>query len=334
MKIIYNPNRYSQQRQNEKPVDIYPVHLAMEATYYKNQLKDVYWNPPLSEIDFIIKNNYETRIISEPEGLPFCDLPIPARGWTGAFEKKYQRYGNYKYHPATHMMAALDCWYAKCTFCDWAKKYPNVQTRSVSHVLEEVELCQMMGFKEIFDDSGTFPYGKWLETFCNERRKKKKIVIGCNMRISSPKQRPDFGLMKEAGFRMVLFGVESFNQITLDRLNKGIKATDIIPCIRNASLKGLDPHVALMVGYPWESLEEEMHTINLVKYMLIKGYAKTAQVSIYNTPEEKGIDRGTKHKIYNCAFSPEFWIRKLIDIKNLKDFLYLLKCIKKGVIRD
>jgi hypothetical protein len=77
-----------------------------------------------------------------------------------------------------------------------------------------------------------------------------------------------------------------------------------------------------------------MNTINHVKWLLRKGYAKTAQVSVYSVPGQLPIDRGTKHKIYDVAYSPEFWLNKLKDIHNLADFIYLLKGIKKGVCRD
>lgn len=36
--------------------------------------------------------------------------------------------------------------------------------RSVDHVLEEIDNCISLGFRELFDDAGTIPHKKgWLE---------------------------------------------------------------------------------------------------------------------------------------------------------------------------
>jgi len=43
MRILYLPNSYSQQRQREKPANIYPVRMAMEAEWYRKQGHEVYW---------------------------------------------------------------------------------------------------------------------------------------------------------------------------------------------------------------------------------------------------------------------------------------------------
>ena len=58
--------------------------------------------------------------------------------------------------------------------------------------------------------------------------------------------------MKKAGFRMLLFGIESGSQATLDRLNKGTTIDGIMNECRVPREEGLEPHITIMVGYPWE----------------------------------------------------------------------------------
>lgn len=331
MKILYLPSKYSQQRQTEKAIWIYPVLMAMEATYYLNRGEEVFWGTKDDpNIMKLIEERHFDKIILEPEDLPFCDLPMPDRIHTGAFDKKYQQNGNYKYRPGTHMMAARDCWYAKCSFCQWAKRYPHCETRSIESVLKELITCQSLGFREVFDDSGTFPVGLWLKNFCVQRIKLglNKIPFSCNMRIGSG---CEYSLMKRAGFRMLLYGIESANQYTLNRLKKGIKNEEIIPEIKEAAKQGLEPHIAVMFGYPWENEKEEYKTLKLVHYLLRKGYAKTAQASLYNVPGNKANDRGYVKKIYDVARSPEFWFHKILSLRSKDDFVYLLRSIKKGL---
>ena len=156
------------------------------------------------------------------------------------------------------------------------------------------------------------------------------MPFSCNMRIGSG---CDYELMKQAGFRMILYGIESINQKTLDRLKKGINADEIEPEIKEAAKQGLEVHLAYMSGYPWESEKEEIKTLKFVHKMLRKGYAKTAQVSLYKVPGEKSIDRGLTKKLYSVALYPDFWIRKIMDLKSWDDCVYLLRSIKKGLWR-
>lgn len=335
MRSLYLPNRYSQQRQRQKPVDIYPVHLAMEATYKMRCGHEVHWeNDPLKQahiIQDIMKGNVRyDEILEVPQGIEFLSLPIPCRISTNAFDKRYQVYGNYKYHPATHMMAAVGCWHGRCSFCvENNKKYI---ARPIGHVSEEVDICNRMGIREIFDDSGTFPIGDWLEGFCSRMiAKPYKMVLGCNMRIQNV---TDFSMMKAAGFRMILVGIESANQRTLDKINKGVKEDEIIPFFKKAAAAGLEPHIAVMFGYPWESKEEETKTLKLVHYLLRKGYAKTAQASIYSVPGVSSCDRGFVRRIYEAGFYPDFWINKIKDVRRWEDLLYVFKGIRKAIVND
>jgi len=105
--------------------------------------------------------------------------------------RKEHLFGNYKFHPATHMMASNLCWWGKCSFCVDTLKLEQgepQQNRSVAHVMEEIEYLVKNNYKEVFDDSGTFPIGVgqiWLNTFCNEMIRSgfnKKIKIGCNLK--------------------------------------------------------------------------------------------------------------------------------------------------------
>ena len=93
--------------------------------------------------------------------------------------------------------------------------------RTPESLLDEVEMLHTRyGIREIFDDTGTFPCGEWLHEFCNgmvERDLAFKIRIGCNMRFGALKEE-DYKLMGKAGFRFILYGLESANQNTLDRL--------------------------------------------------------------------------------------------------------------------
>jgi radical SAM superfamily enzyme YgiQ (UPF0313 family) len=173
--------------------------------------------------------------------------------------------------------------------CSWTTLFPQFSLRSVDNCLKEVEQLINLGVKEIFDDTGTFPAGKWLTDFCKGMIKKgynKKIKIGCNLRFGVL-QKKDYQLMQKAGFRFLLFGLESANQKTLDKLNKGIKVNQVekeLQLIKQLSTPGveskLEPHITCMIGYPWETKKQAQNTINLVKNFFKKGLLSSLQATI------------------------------------------------------
>jgi anaerobic magnesium-protoporphyrin IX monomethyl ester cyclase len=325
MRYLFPLNPYNQQRQFEKPVWVYPAHLAMYATYLRARGHEVHWGVGGDEpYDEIVENDFQIDV-------PFEELPFPDRRFTDALNKRWQDYGNYKFHPATHMMSSNLCWYGKCTFCIDTVKLEKEKRglRTVEHCLEEVEDCARLGIREIFDDSGTFPIGNWLRDFCVGMIKHKlntRVVMGCNMRVQDPGY---WRLMKAAGFRFVLMGIESANQITLDNIKKSQKADEMVSVIKAAADAGLEPHGTFMTGYPWETEEDEKRTIALCQYLLRKGYLKTAQASVYSLPRTPPDPLSAGHRylprFFDVYKSPEFLFRKVADIRRWEDFTYLLR---------
>ena len=186
----------------------------------------------------------------------------------------------------TYTMVGRDCWYHKCSFCSWTTTYPQFRTRRPESLLDETGmLIEKYGVKEIMDDTGTFPVGEWLRNFCKgmiERGYNKKIFMDCNMRFGAA-SKEDYEFMKEAGFRLLLFGIESANQSTLDRLEKGLKVEEIIKSCKQARSAGLYPHITIMFAYPWETYEEALNTLNSGRWLLKKGYAWTVQATVVIT---------------------------------------------------
>ena len=347
MRYLFPLSPTNQQRQYEKMTWVFPCHLAMYATYLRNEGHEVVWD---SEPHFphpwditkglaeMFKDAYggEYKIIKDDFqiDIPFEKLPFPDRTFTDAKNKRWQSYGNYKYHPATHMMASNLCWWGKCTFCVDTLKLQQGEKRglrSVEHCMEEIDDLIANGYREVFDDSGTFPIGDWLDSFCRamvSRKRNKKIVVGCNMKPISERVVP-FKLMKEAGFRFILVGVESANQETINRIQKGQDNQKVIENLKAMNDAGLEVHLTSMFGYEWESHMDAMNTVRLVHYLLKKGIVKTAQASVYSPPRTQPDPNSTGHKyipmIYEAYRSPEFWMHKIMDLKKWEDFTYLLR---------
>ncbi len=191
--------------------------------------------------------------------------------------------GNFKSLPGTYIMSGRDCWHGKCTFCSWTTLYPTYRTRDPIDVVNEIEhLVNHYGVKEIMDDAGSFPVGAWLTTFCEEmirRGLNTRVRMDCNMRFGKL-TKADYQLMRQAGFRLVLFGVESANQETLDRYQKGITVQDVEDGARWATEAGLAVHLTFMFGHPWEGAKEIANTVAFARKLLAKGHAATLQCTL------------------------------------------------------
>ncbi len=214
------------------------------------------------------------------DSLPFID-----RNLTHWQQYAYKN-SNFSRVPGTFTMAGRDCWWRKqggCSFCSWTTIFPQFRVVKPERLLDEIGQLIELGVKEIFDDSGTFPVGKWLEDFCQgmiDRGYNKKIRFGCNMRANAIQDQEAYNLMGKAGFRFILYGLESASQKTLDKLNKGEDKEDIIKAVAMAKKAGLEPHVTCMLGYPWETKAEAQKTIDLTQQLFRDGLIDSLQATL------------------------------------------------------
>lgn len=280
--------------------------------------------------------------------------------------------GNYKRTPGTYIMSGRDCWWNRCSFCSWPTLYPKFRVRTPENVLDEIgQLIDKYQVKEVMDDTGTLAVGGWLRDFCKgmiKRGYNEKIYLDCNMRFGGP-TKEDYRLMKKAGFRLLLFGLESANQETLNRLNKGVTVEKIIESCKIARMEGLYPHITIMFGYPWESYQDALRTFELGKWLLLKGYAYTMQTTLVipypgtplfnecqknnllNTKDWSEYDMKKPvmkikfsddklmqliQRMYTISYHPKFLFNKIINIRDVDDVLYFMRAGKKvfGHLRD
>lgn len=208
------------------------------------------------------------------------DLPWIDRDLTNAhlyFEKWKLRL------PFMWTMAGRDCPYGRCTFCSWTVTYPKFRTVSPERLAAEMQmLVDKHGARNIFDDTGALPTGNWLIRLCNEmidRKLNEKIVFDCNFRFDyiTSKNAP---LMKKAGFRKMIVGIESASERTIDILDKSLTREQIMEGARLAAENGLQLHLTMMVGYPWETKEDAYETLSLARELMYKGLAHHLQATV------------------------------------------------------
>ncbi len=306
----------------------------------------------------------------KPEGSPLRLAPdLSGSPWIDRDLTKWELYawknGNYRRRPGTYIMSGRDCWWGRCTFCSWTGLYPRFRVRAVSDVLDEIgQILSRYPVREIMDDTGSFPRGEWLREFCagvRERGYERRCGFDCNFRFGAA-SKEDYRLMRRAGFRFLLFGLESANQATLDRVDKNLTVETVVSSCRAAREAGLYPHITIMFGYPWESYAEAKKTLELGRYLLRRGYAATLQATVvipypgtplfrecreegwlatedwddydmrrpvmrvpYPEAELMRLVRG----MYSVAFDPVFLARQILSVRSLDDLRFLGRAGKK-----
>ena len=233
----------------------------------------------------VAKNTGRFKLDHSLEKLPLIDRKL-THWWLYAYDN-----GNFKYTPGTYTMVGRDCWWRRpsssggygCVFCSWTSIYPRWRVGTPENLIREIKNCIKLGIREVFDDTGTFPVGPWLQKFCDLMIREglnKKIKFGCNMRANGIKNQKTYDLMGKAGFRFILYGLESASQKTLDKLNKGTTTENMVVAAKMAKKGGLEPHVTCMVGYPWESKKDAEATVARTRELFDKGYIDTLQATI------------------------------------------------------
>lgn len=319
-----------------------------------------------------IKSTGRFRLDHDLNELPFVDRDLT----------KWQLYayknGDYKVTPGTYVMAGRDCWWRRnggCTFCSWTTLYPSWRVRKPELLADEVGvLIEKYGVREIFDDTGTFPVGRWLRRFCDlmiERGYNEKVLFSCNMRFGALSLE-DYRLMKKAGFRMLLFGLESGSQRVLDELNKGVTVGEMVDSCRMAKEAGLTVHITIMFGYAGASREEELQTYRLARMLMEDGYADTLQSTILmaypgcrlydmalesgwlryspgewerwdmSEPVLKSADMSPEEvkrlcdETYRLFLSPKYVLRRMLSIRSFEDLKFSFRGARKviGHIKD
>ena len=154
-----------------------------------------------------------------------------------------------------------------CVFCSiHSVMGRKIRYRSVENVLNEIAfLKQEFDVKEVFfeDDNLTFNMNRAKELF--NRIIQEDFGLEINFRNGIRADRVDselLKLMKRAGVRRVRFAPESGSQETLDRIiKKNMKLEDCEKAIRMAKDAGIEVTGLLVIGFPEETMQDIMQTI-------------------------------------------------------------------------
>lgn len=156
-----------------------------------------------------------------------------------------------------------------CTFCDRSVFGNRYITKSPKRLLSDIEyLIENQGIKDFYFTDDTFTINQnYVLNICDKIiRKKLAITWTCCARVDTVTEKM-LNRMKDSGCRRIIFGVESGDNDWLRRTKKGITTNQAIKAVDLAFDAGIETHVNLMCGYPWETPEHIENQIRFIKLM-------------------------------------------------------------------
>ncbi|MFC1754559.1 B12-binding domain-containing radical SAM protein [Thermoproteota archaeon] len=189
------------------------------------------------------------------------------------------------------------CYHNKCAFC----------THSLKTKFYQIPIDQVR--KEL-EESGQH-YFQFIDDMISPQRLEQisEAVQDMDFRFSVlTKPHAAFTLEKlkrihAGGCRVLIWGVESGSQTMLDKMEKGTTVEECELSLKNAHLAGIKNVIYIMLGFPGETKETFMETINFLEQnkdnidlVSTSVFGLQRESPVFNSPEKYGVTNITEHK--------------------------------------
>lgn len=168
---------------------------------------------------------------------------------------------------------AHGCYWRKCTFCDISLDYvqryePQRVDRLIGQIETLVKETGHTGFHWV--DEAAPPS---LLRALSQRLLERKIEISWygNIRFERAFTSELARLMAESGCVMVTGGLEVASDRLLKRINKGVTVAQVARVAKAFADHGIHVHAYLMYGYPSETVQETVDSLELVRQLFVEG---------------------------------------------------------------
>jgi anaerobic magnesium-protoporphyrin IX monomethyl ester cyclase len=197
----------------------------------------------------------------------------------------------------------------KCIFCS-ARQVSGFKYRahSAERVVDEMEILhnKYQARQIIFLDDNFIISKKRVFEICERIQQKglhKKLLWTAAGRADEVTE-PLLKAMKDANCKMISFGIESGSPRLLELMKKGEKKEHIVKAVDMARKAGLKTRGTLILGFPTETRNESLETIqfakdlglDFAKFSLATPYPGTA---LYNIALERGLISGKDWSRFN-----------------------------------
>jgi len=200
-------------------------------------------------------------------------------------------------YPVIPIRTSNTCYYKKCTFCTHFSK-----AKYYEFPLDLIEkTISASSAKHFFLIDDMIPVKRLLEIA--KIMKPLNVKWTCQLKPTFNFTSELFEVLFESGLTMVIWGVESGSDRILKLMQKGTISKDVENVLRDSHLAGIKNVVYIMFGFPSETKEEFMQTIEFLKrneenidLISTSIFGLQQGTTIYNNPEKFGITKVIEQK--------------------------------------
>ncbi|MGV3696595.1 B12-binding domain-containing radical SAM protein [Flavobacterium sp.] len=195
---------------------------------------------------------------------------------------------------------AHGCYWGKCTFCDisldYIKVYEPIAAKTLVNRMEEI-IAQTGETGFHFVDEAA-PPALMREVALEILRRELTVSWWTNIRFEKNFTADLCQLFKASGCIAVSGGLEVASDRLLDLIQKGVTVGQVAQVTRNFTEAGIMVHAYLMYGYPTQTVQETVDSLEMVRQMFELGilqsgfwhqFAMTAHSPVGMFPEEFGV---------------------------------------------
>ncbi len=167
--------------------------------------------------------------------------------------------------PVLPVQFSRGCYYKDCAFCALTLDHQNFRQKDPGKTLDELELLRdkyQTPFFFFTDECLALSPTKRLCQGMLERNL--NLQWTAEMRFEKNLGRDLLELMRDAGCRKIVFGLETFNQRMMDFMKKGIKQDSVRRISNDCIDLGIAVHCYVIVGFPTETEAEALETMNFI----------------------------------------------------------------------
>ncbi|MFH0703170.1 MAG: radical SAM protein [bacterium] len=210
------------------------------------------------------------------------------------------------------IQASRGCYWKKCTFCDhdFGQTYNIKDINKLVNEIKELNEKFGISYFEFIDEAINANY---LKNFSEKILESGlKINWYCNARLETSLTKDILKLARQAGLRMILWGLESGSDRIMELINKGIDIDKRLEILRDAKEADIWNFAYIFFGFPTETKQDAFDTIDIIcqNTDIISAYGRSRfslgkHALIKNDPEKFGIIKLSEEEeefSSNCSY--------------------------------
>ncbi|TDG35830.1 radical SAM protein [Pedobacter changchengzhani] len=200
---------------------------------------------------------------------------------------------------------AHGCYWGKCTFCDisldYIKIYEPVAAKQIVDRIEELSIATGQNGFHFVDEAA--PPALMREVALEILRRRIAITWWTNIRFEKSFSADLCLLLKASGCIAVSGGLEVASDRLLKLIDKGVTVEQVAKVTRNFTEAGIMVHAYLMYGFPTQTVQETVDSLEMVRQLFENGvlqsgfwhqFAMTAHSPIGLYPEKFDVKKDTE----------------------------------------